>query len=343
MELDKSYAFRALKTDARKKWSQFGPRRIENTNSLQKRTIRRVVRLEQAIPTAILIGLFAVAVPIAKGATKEQHAMGSIPCAWSVPIQDKQHNLDVSATIQLLRANHFTCYVQPIEEKPPMSYEDFKRLLPAAQANGISVWPVLIPHTEGASIPYREDFVRWVKELADLSLKYSVLRGINIDDIDAGGNDKMFDRTYMCKIYQTKQDINPDLLFIPTIYDLDSEEADRFAGCVDGVWLWWTNLEQENGLRAFLEDSRVVAAGRFPVYAGIYAHSTSWHKQGSPMPKVFKKSLALGCRYSDGVILWQLPLTNNEVDNPLLKIAHEFTSAGGNPRTSLGCGTGKIQ
>src|SRR5690242_21731479 len=107
-----------------------------------------------------------------------QHAMGSIPCSWSVPIQDKDHKLDVAATIRLLKANHFTCYVQPIEEKPPMSFDDFERLLPAAQAAGIEVWPVLIPHTEGYSLPYREDFVRWMKVLARLSLKRSEERRV---------------------------------------------------------------------------------------------------------------------------------------------------------------------
>jgi hypothetical protein len=265
--------------------------------------------------------------------------MGSIPCAWSVPIQGQDHRLDVPATIELLQANHFTCYVQPIEEKAPMSFEDFKRLLPAAQRSGISIWPVLIPHTEGASLPYREDFVRWMGELAHLSLEYSVLRGVNIDDTDAGGNERMFTRDYVCRIYRTKQKINPKLLFIPTVYDLDSQEADRFAGCVDGVWLWWTNIEQNNGLRAFLEDSRRVVRNRFPVYAGVYAHSTSWHKEGSPTPKILKESLTLGCTYSDGVIIWQLPLTTDSASNPMLPVASEFTAQGESPLAGK-CGQG---
>lgn len=258
-------------------------------------------------------------------------AMGSTPCAWSVPIEGPDHQLDVTATIRLLRANHFDCYVQPIEEKPPMSFADFKRLLPAAQASGISIWPVLVPHTEGASLPYREDFVRWTQELANLSLKYPVLRGINIDDTDAGGNDRMFTRDYLCRIYRTEHEINPRLLFIPTIYDLDSDESARLDGCVDGVWLWWTNLEQNNGLRAFLKDGRLIANKRFPVYAGVYAHSTSWHKQGSPAPKILREAVKFGCRYSDGVVIWQLPLTDEIRDNPMLQVAKEYTSDGESP------------
>src|SRR5437879_6527480 len=59
-----------------------------------------------------------------------RQAMGAVPCSWSVPIQRPDHTLDVPATIRLLRANGFTCYVQPIEERPPMSFDDFNRLLP---------------------------------------------------------------------------------------------------------------------------------------------------------------------------------------------------------------------
>lgn len=277
------------------------------------------------LPGTLLGGAHAIA------QTVKARAMGSIPCSWSVPIQGKNHELDVEMTIRLLRANHFTCYVQPIEEQSPMKYDDFLRLLAAAGANRISIWPVLVPHTEGASLPYREDWMRWMKELAELSLQYPAMRGINIDDTDAGGNDKMFTRELMCRLYREKQEINPKLLFIPTIYDLDEPEADRLAGCVDGVWLWWANLEQNNGLRAFLNNGQLVAAGRFPVYAGIYAHSTSWHKYASPTAKVLKEALDLGCTHADGVVLWQLPLTPAGEYNAILEVAEEFVPGGKSP------------
>ena len=264
-------------------------------------------------------------------------AMGSSPCSWSVPVEKKDHTLDVAATVRLLNANHFTCYVQPIEEKPPMSFSDFQRLLPAAQKAGISVWPVLISQTVGSSLPYRYDFVRWMKVLARLSLQYPVLRGVNIDDTDAGNNDRLFTRNYFCQIDRAARAINPHLLFIPTIYDLDADEANRLAGCVDGVWLWWTNLEQNNGLRAFLRDGQAMAGKRFPVYAGIYAHATSWHKEGAPLPKIIEQATTLGCTWSHGVVLWQLPLT--EEPNPALSVAEKFVP-GGTSALAGRCGTG---
>jgi hypothetical protein len=273
----------------------------------------------------------------AAAATKHGHAMDDVPCSWNVPIERPNHELDVDATIRLLKANHFTCYVQPIEEHSPMAYQDFLNLLPAAQRGGINVWAVLIPHTEGFSLPYREDFVRWMQELAKLSLNYPALRGVNIDDIDAGGNDRTFTRDYMCEINRAKRALNPKLLFIPTIYDLDRDEANRYSGCIDGVWLWWVNLEQNNGLRAFIRDGRAMVHGRFPVYAGVYAHSTSWHKQEGPKPDILKIALDIGCKYSDGVIVWQLPLTVEE--NPWLKIVREFT-ADGSSEFAGHCGQG---
>lgn len=286
------------------------------------------VRPGEALAWLVVCLVNFLITPGLAAATKNTHAMGDVPCSWNVPVEGGDHELDVDATIHLLKANHFTCYVQPIEEHSPMAYQDFLNLLPAAQAGGIEVWAVLIPHTEGFSLPYREDFVGWMRELAKLSLKYPALRGVNIDDIDAGGNDRTFTRTYVCEINRAKLSINPKLRFVPTIYDLDGEAAERYAGCVDGVWLWWVNLEQNNGLRAFIRNARAVTQGRFPVYAGVYAHSTSWHKQGGPKPEILQAALDIGCRYSDGVIVWQLPLTREE--NPWLKVVREFNSGGTN-------------
>jgi hypothetical protein len=255
-----------------------------------------------------------------------RHAMGSVPCSWSVPIQQADHKLDVPKTIRLLKANHFTCYVQPIEDAAPMTWDDFNRLLPAAQEAGIDIWPVLLPKHEGYSPPYRADFVRWAGELARLSLQYPVMRGFNIDDTDKGGNENVFTHEYFGEIYRAKQKINPALLFVPTIYDLDSAEADLLAGVADGAWLWWTNLEQNNGLRASLENGRLVARGRFPVYGGVYAHTTSWHNQAGPKPALLKEALDLACGRTDGAVIWQLPLT--EEPNPWLEIARQFVAAG---------------
>jgi hypothetical protein len=167
-----------------------------------------------------------------------------------------------------------------------------------------------------------------MKELAKLSLQYSALRGVNIDDLLIRFSAQIFTRPYLCQLYQAKQEINPQLLFVPTIYELDSEVADRLAGCVDGVWFWWTNLEQLAGLRSLLEDSRLVVAGRFPIYSGIYAYWTSWHTQGSPSQELFGRQLETACEYADGAIIYYLPLSPIDRNTSLLEVARAFTRGG---------------
>ncbi len=260
------------------------------------------------------------------------HAMGAVPCAWGNPLRGPDNALDVSATIRDLLENGFNCYVLVIESAPPNSFKDFQRLLPAAQSAGVSVWAALIPPSEarefGGSQPYQGNYVEWMKALGRLSRKYSALRGVNIDDYLSGISAKTFTRPYTCRLYEAKQQANPNLLFAPTIYELDADVANRLAGCVDGVWLWWTNLEGNNSMRSLLEDGRSVVSGRFPVYSGVYAHSTSWHKQGPPEPRILRGALEIACRYSDGAIIWNLPLGPKSSENPLLGVARTFRQGG---------------
>jgi hypothetical protein len=276
--------------------------------------------------------LAATSLPALCGATPRPqvwHALGSVPCVWAVPIQGRHSELDVGATVRDLQSNGFDCLVQVVSNKPPNSFTDLKRLLVAAQPAGISVWPVLIPPSEGASsLPYRSDYVQWMKTLAGLSLRYPVLRGVNVDDLLIGTSSPTFTRAYICHMYQAKQRINPRFLFTPTVYELDTGVATRLAGCVDGVWLWWVNLEKNDGWKSLLEDSRVVVDDRFPVYGGVYARSTSWHRQGDPAPAIMNGALETACSYADGAILWSLALTPPSDAQSLLGVARSFTHGG---------------
>ncbi len=265
--------------------------------------------------------------PPTDAAAKESwHAMGSAPCAWFRPIQNPDHSLDVGSTIRLIRDFGFQCAAFPIQAGPPNDWPNFQKLLQAAQTANIDLWAILIPPTEGGdSHPYDTDYVKWFQVLAELSLKYPHLRGVNIDDLLVDYNPKTFTHEYLCQIYQAKQKINPNLLDVPTVYDLDRGEADRLGGCVDGVWLWWMNLERGMGLASFLENARVVVGKRFPVYGGVYAAGTSWHKEGGPSVRAFMSSLEAACRYSNGVVIWQLSLDPN---NPLLQIAKSYVPGG---------------
>lgn len=256
---------------------------------------------------------------------------GSFPCAWWLPINGPDHNTDVAATVRGLRAAGFKCGAFVVQgTAPAKSYDSFQKILEATKDTDIAMWVIIVPPAEkGAeTLPYRTDYVAWAEALARLSLKYKNFRGFNIDDyLNPGINTKTFTRDYGCEIYAAKKKINPGFLFMPTLYDLDRTIADQLAGCVDGVWLWWTNLEEAIGLQSLLENSPYAVRGRFPVYAGVYAHWTSWHNEakGSPSPLVYRLTLESACKYADGVILWQPSL---DPSDPLLSVAKQFLTGG---------------
>lgn len=267
------------------------------------------------------------------------HAMGSSPCAWwATPasgnsfVQKNHANDDIDGTVNGLRSAGFQCGVFVIEGAGQgNSYDRFQELLEASKDTNIKLWVVIIPPSEGASsFPYRADYIAWSRELARLSLKYKNFRGFNIDDIDQDISEKTFTHDYLCKIYAAKKEINPSLLFVPTVYDLDRRVADRLAGCVDGAWLWWVNLEKSTGMPSFLENSRYSTEGRFPIYGGVYARWTSWHtaREGNPKSDVFQQSLEDSCKYSDGAIIWQQSLAP---DDPLLAVTKQFLPGGSSP------------
>lgn len=283
----------------------------------------------------VFVWLAAAPLGAAQRSVTPGHALGPAPCVWADPVRGTDNALDVPAITHTLQDNGFDCVAHVIAASPPNSFEDFKRLLAAAQPAGISVWPVLLPPSEGTSPPYKADYMGWMKEMAHLSLRYPALRGVNIDDFLDPPNRKTFNRSYMCSLYQAKQEINPQLLFLPTIYDLDQGIADQLAGCVDGVWLWWTNLVGNWGLRSLLENSRLVVANRFPIYAGVYGGWSDWH-HGSPSPvrwqewrpQVLRGALDIGCQYADGVVVWNLPLSPNSSENLLLGATRTFAPGG---------------
>jgi hypothetical protein len=261
------------------------------------------------------------------------HALGSTPCAWSPAVADAQGAIDPAATIQILKANGLGCYgaliwVQRKGGPPTFDWNSFKTFVAAAQPAGIIVWAILIPPSEGGdSPPFNKDYVRWMQELARLSLNYPCLKGVNIDDFY--WDTKFFTPQYTCHIYSAKQRINPRLQFAPTIYGLDSDFAPRYGNCIDGVWLFWRNLEGNVGLDVWLKNSRLVEKSRFPIYGGVYAGTTHWHKQGRPEPAVVRGALETTCRYANGAVIWQMALAP---PNPLLDVAKSFGVKGASPQ-----------
>ncbi len=97
----------------------------------------------------VFVWLAATPLGAAQRSVTTGHAMGPAPCVWADPVRGTDNALDVPATIHTLQDNGFDCVAHVIAASPPNSFEDFKRLLAAAQPAGISVWPVLLPPSEG--------------------------------------------------------------------------------------------------------------------------------------------------------------------------------------------------
>ena len=269
------------------------------------------------------------------------HAMGTSPCIWSPPVVGANGAIDTGGTIRILKKIGAGCYGALIWRErehgtKPFDWESFKKFVAAAKPAGIDVWAILIPPSEGGdSPPFNRDYVRWMRELAKLSLRYPNLRGVNIDDYVSGISKNTFTPAYTCDIYRTKQAINPKLQFVPTVYDLTRPLAEKYGACVDGVWLWWTNLDTAAGLQSWLVNTRLAVQGRFPIYSGVYANKSSWHPAAAPKPAVLRRSVETACHYANGAIIWQMPLTP---PNPLLDVARSFGTGGSSPMAGR-CGT----
>jgi hypothetical protein len=128
------------------------------------------------------------------------------------------------------------------------SWEDLKNFLPEAKMAGLSVWAILIPPYQSPPVnpdclysePFGEDYIRWAKEIAKLSLRYSNLIGYGIDNYQENIDLGYLTQTYIDSIISTGKSINPLLQFIntntlPSIYYVDKDATG------DGSGSNWTN------------------------------------------------------------------------------------------------------
>lgn len=262
------------------------------------------------------------------------HAMGSTPCVWSRPVLNAEGAADPEATIQILKENGLGCYGALLEaSSSEFNWASFNELVRVAHRDGISIVAIVLPPSEGGnSPPFKSDYVRWMRELAHLSLKYPNLKGVSIDDFFWDYN--FFTPAYTCQIYSAKQKVNPRFQFLPTIYGLDRNFSERYGNCIDGVWLFWRDLEGDVALDIWIKNSRLAAKNRFPIYGGIYGGAPHWHKQGAN-PSVFRSTIETTCKYANGAVIWQMPLT--KTPNPLLDVARSF-GVGGARKLADRCG-----
>lgn len=151
---------------------------------------------------------------------------------------DGIQHVDTPRMIRQLKALHVTAYFYLVWYTPT-EWDDFvDEFLPAAQAAGIDVYVYLVPASECRPIcsePYGTDFVAWGTAIANLSLRFSAIKGWVIDDF--GANQGTLTPQYVHQFVSAARAINPALRFYPLAYEADLSNAAflaSYAPEVDG-------------------------------------------------------------------------------------------------------------
>ena len=122
-------------------------------------------------------------------------------------------HINTDSLIQYLNNSGLKTYTWSIDQNN--SWEDLKNSLPELKIAGISINVSLMPPTNTSpSQPFGFDFISWAKEIANLSLRYSNLKGYSIEDFQENVNLNYFSQTYIDSIETLGISINPKLQFI---------------------------------------------------------------------------------------------------------------------------------
>ena len=150
----------------------------------------------------------------------------------------------------------FFVFIPPINAQTKLitisgsnDWTDLIAFLPNAKMTGISVGVSLLPPSQTPPIcptcnysePYRLDFMRWAKEIANLSLRYSNLTGYAIGDLQSNLNLGYIKQTTIDSMITASKSINPRLQFIttlPNIYYVDQKATGNGSG------LSWANASK---------------------------------------------------------------------------------------------------
>lgn len=203
-------------------------------------------------------------------------------------------------------------------------WEDLQRFLPLARAQNLRVWVSLVPPSESPpkakfySEPYRLDYERWAKEIAQLSLAHPNLVAWSIDDF--AHNLSVFTPARVGAMLAAARALNPRLAFVPCLYfrQLTPKFAAAYGDLLDGVLFPYRN----ESVKADLKDPGQVAAEiarvrqlfrpGLPVIIDVYA--TRHSSLGASTPAYVASVLEAGRAHGDGVIVYchQNPVTEAE-------------------------------
>ena len=245
--------------------------------------------------------------------------------SWGRLIQGEDGRLDIERQLSALRAlrvNTFNYFIFHHQS----DWEDCQRFLPAAAEAGLQVWITLLSpwqaqrhgapfgaEYQGGSYPFGVDFLAWCDAIGQVAARHPNLTCVSIDDFDHKDNLQTFTPAYLREMMALLRQNRSDIAFCPTIYGVSPTLLDDYLEFLDGVMLWWTNLDIHLGMKEWLWANQTIVAGRFPIVAGVYARSTTWHP-APPTLKTFRRCLRIAREGADGVMIFRPDLAAGAAD-----------------------------
>ena len=108
-------------------------------------------------------------------------------------------HVNIDSLIKYLTNSNSKTYTWSINRK--IHGKILKFHYPILKVPGISIYVSLMPPTNASpSEPFQLDFIQWAKEIANLSLRYSNLKGYSIDNFQENVNLNYFNQTYIDNI-----------------------------------------------------------------------------------------------------------------------------------------------
>ncbi len=244
---------------------------------------------------------------------------------WGRLIKGEDGRLDSRRQIEALRALRISTFNYFIFHDE-YDWEDCQRFLPVAAEACLKVWVTVLspwqgkrtgtpfgPEYQGCSYPFGTDYLAWCDALGQLAARHPNLTCFSIDDFDRKENFQILTPAYMAEMMKALRQSRSDIVFCPTIYGITPSLLGDYLDFIDGVMLWWANLDTRLGMKEWLWANKTIIAGRFPVIAGVYARSTTWHPT-PPTLKTFKGCLRTARAGADGVMLFRPDLAAGKAD-----------------------------
>jgi hypothetical protein len=223
-------------------------------------------------------------------------------------------HVDVSKLLSELADLHANTYKWLIWHAST-DWDDLKSFLPEARKKKINVWVTLVPPSESPPLygtdysePFRLDYERWAKEIAQLSVREKNLIAWSLDDFSSA-NTSFFTPEKLRSILDGAHKINPNLAFVPCCYypQINVAFVQKYRGLFDGVLFPYLSESAQasmtNSTRIDAEVREVKANfGPVPVFIDVYA--TGYSSLGRTTPRYVREVMENGHRSADGILIY---------------------------------------